>query len=38
MADPKTKRQMLVIALGYERIAQHAEGQARLMEKYKTSE
>jgi hypothetical protein len=38
MADPETKRQMLVIALGYERIARHAEEQARLMEKFKASE
>jgi hypothetical protein len=38
MADPELKRQMLIIALGYERIARHAEEQARLREKYKTSE
>jgi hypothetical protein len=38
MADPELKRQMLIIALGYERIARHAEEQAQLREKYKTSE
>jgi hypothetical protein len=37
MVVPEIKRQMLVIALGYERIARHAEEQAKLREKYKTS-
>jgi hypothetical protein len=38
LADPETKRQMLIIALGYERIARHAEEHVRLMEQFKSSE
>ena len=37
MADPGTKRQMLVIAVEYERIARHAGEQAQLMEKFLAS-
>jgi hypothetical protein len=38
IADAETKQQMLVVALGYERIARLAEEQARLMEEFKASE
>ena len=38
VADPQTKRQMHIVALGYERIARHAEEQARLMQEFKSSE
>jgi hypothetical protein len=38
MVDPETKRQMLVIALGYERIAQHSQEYARLIQELQASE